>query len=202
MRSVGISSLELWGDGEAHPLHPAQHGEADFKRVAEKLDDAGIKVSAYCTNFRNDVSADILDRAFVGCRAPGGQGHDHLQREADPRPLDAAARSTTITGGLHNHWKGDAWFVGAKKDPKAELRGPGGLRRPYRAAPSTSAINLDIGHFSAAGYDPLAYFKANHAADRLHPREGPRAGRGAQLHAASGREPRPSREFCRAMHRT
>ena len=47
---------------------------------------AGIKVSAYCTNFPNDVSAETLDRAFSGLRPPGCQGHDHLVREADPGP--------------------------------------------------------------------------------------------------------------------
>jgi sugar phosphate isomerase/epimerase len=65
LQSVGISSLELWGDGKAHPLHPMRQTEADFKRVRRMLDDAGIRVSAYCTNFPT-TSPEYLDRAFAG----------------------------------------------------------------------------------------------------------------------------------------
>lgn len=162
LRSVGISSLEIWGDGKAHTLHPMRQTEADFKRVRQMLDDAGIKVSAYCTNFPNDVTADYLDRAFVGCGLLGAKVMTTSCEKPILDKLDAAASRHKTRIGLHNHWNGDSWFVKAGKDPKANFEGPADWEEAFKGRSEYLAINLDIGHFSAAGLDSLAFFKANH----------------------------------------
>lgn len=162
LRAVGISSLEIWGDGKAHPLHPMRQTEADFKRVRQMLDDAGIKVNAYCTNFPNDVTADYLDRAFVGCQLLGAPVMTTSCEKSILDKLDAAASRHRTRIGLHNHWNGDAWFIKAGKDPKANFEGPADWEEAFKGRSEYLAINLDIGHFSAAGYDSVAFFKANH----------------------------------------
>ena len=161
MRAVGLSSLELWGDGKAHPLHPLRQTEADFKRVRQMLDDAGIQVSAYCTNFPNDVTADTLDRAFAGCAVLGAKVMTTSCEKPILDRLDAAASRHKTRIGLHNHWNGDAWFVKAGKDAKANFESPADWAEAFKGRSEYLAINLDIGHFSAAGLDPLAFFKAH-----------------------------------------
>lgn len=162
LRSVGITSLELWGDGQAHPLNPLRQTEADFKRVRQMLDDAGIQVSAYCTNFPNDVTADTLDRAFTGCALLGAKVMTTSCEKPIMDRLDAAASRHQTRIGLHNHWNGDAWFVKAGKDAKANFESPADWEEAMKGRSEYLAINLDIGHFSAAGLDSLAFFKANH----------------------------------------
>jgi sugar phosphate isomerase/epimerase len=161
MRKVGISSLELWGDGDKHPLHPARQTEADFKRVRKLLDDAGITVSAYCTNFANDVTVDVLDKAFAGCALLGAKVMTTSCEKPILDKLDAAASRHQTRIGLHNHWNGDAWFVKAGKDPKANFESPADWTEAFKGRSEYLAINLDIGHFAAAGLDPVAFFKAN-----------------------------------------
>lgn len=163
LQSVGISSLELWGDGKAHPLHPMRQTEADFKRVRGMLDDAGIRVSAYCTNFPNDVTPEYLNRAFAGAVLLGAKVMTTSCEKPILDLLDAAARKHRMKVGLHNHWNGDQWFVKAKKDPKANFESAADWEEAYRGRSEYLAANLDIGHFSAAGLDSLAYYKANQA---------------------------------------
>jgi sugar phosphate isomerase/epimerase len=162
LRSVGISSLEIWGDGKAHPLHPMRQAEADFKRVRAMLDEAGIAVSAYCTNFPNDVTSEYLDRAFVGCRLLGAEVITTSCEKPILDRLDAAARKHRIRVGLHNHWNGDRWFIQSKKDPKANFESAADWEEAMKGRSEYLAINLDIGHFTAAGFDAVAFFRANH----------------------------------------
>ena len=62
MKSIGISSVELW-DGH---LNPEKASEADFKAMKKKLDEVGITVGAYCANFPVNSTDDHLDRSFNG----------------------------------------------------------------------------------------------------------------------------------------
>jgi sugar phosphate isomerase/epimerase len=198
LRAVGISSLELWGDGRAHPLHPMRQGEEDFKRVRGMLDQAGIKVSAYCTNFPNDVTADYLDRAFRGAALLGARVMTTSCEKPILDLLDAAARKHKMKVGLHNHWNGDSWFVAAKKDPQANFEGPQDWEEAYRGRSEYLCANLDIGHFAAAGLDPIAYFKANQARIvSLHVKD--RAGDKERSNVRFGAGATPIAAFCRAL---
>jgi sugar phosphate isomerase/epimerase len=160
MRSVGISSLELWGNGKGHPLHPERNSEADFKAVRRKLDDAGITVGAYCANFPPDATDDHLEKAFVGCQILGARVlTSSTEKSLIPR-IDAVAVRHKIRVGLHNHWLGDSWFKG---DRAQNFEGPKDYAEALAGRSSYMGINLDIGHFSAAGHDPVAFFKEQRA---------------------------------------
>lgn len=155
MRSVGLSSVELW-DGH---LDPAKAGDDEFKAVRRKFDDAGIAVSAYCANFPTGASDEHLERAFKGA---GLLGTDVMTSSVE-KPildrLDERCRKYKVRLGLHNHWLGDSWFKG---DKALNFESPADFLDALKGRSEYLAINLDIGHFSAAGHDALAFFKEHH----------------------------------------
>jgi sugar phosphate isomerase/epimerase len=172
LRSVGISSLEIWGDGEAHPLHPMRQSEADFKRVRQQLDAAGTLLGARVLT--TSCEKPILDR------------------------LDAAARKHKMKVGLHNHWNGDSWFVASKKDPKANFEGPADWEEAMKGRSEYMAINLDIGHFAAAGHDPVTFFKKNQSRIvSIHVKD--RGSDPERSYVRFGKGATPITEFCRAL---
>ena len=155
MRSVGLSSVELW---TGH-LDPEKHDEADFKAARGKLEAAGITVNAYCVNFRPDVTSELLDKAFKGASLLGTRlMTTSTEKSVVPR-LDDWCRKYGVTIGLHNHWLGDSWFKG---DPRQNFEGPADYAEALRGRSPRVAINLDIGHFSAAGHDPVSFFREHH----------------------------------------
>jgi sugar phosphate isomerase/epimerase len=155
MRSIGISYLELW---QGH-LDPAKASEADFQAVRSKLDAAGIKVGAYCVNFRLDSTDDLLERGFKGARLLGTNVMTaSVQKPIVPR-LDEQCKKHEIFLGLHNHWFGDPWFKG---DRKQEFESPADWAEAMKGRSKFLGINLDVGHFSAAGHDPVRFFRENH----------------------------------------
>jgi sugar phosphate isomerase/epimerase len=198
LRTVGISSLEIWGDGKAHPLHPMRQTEGDFRGVKRLLDEAGVEVSAYCTNFPNDVTDEYLDRAFRGCALLRAKVLTTSCEKPILDRLDAAARRHRITVGLHNHWNGDAWFVKSKKDPKANFESAEDFAEAMKGRSEYMAVNLDIGHFAAAGFDPVGYFRANHSRIvSIHIKD-----RGAdpeRTNTRFGQGATPIKAFCQAL---
>lgn len=152
MRSLDLSSVELW-DGH---LDPAKSSEADYRAARGKLDAAGIKVSAYCVNFKPDASNELLDKSFKGAGLLGTSIMTTSTEKAIVPKLDEWCNKYGVTIGLHNHWLGDKWFKGNKQQ---NFEGPADWAEALKGRSKRIAINLDIGHFSAAGYDPVAYFK-------------------------------------------
>jgi sugar phosphate isomerase/epimerase len=158
MKSVGLSSVELW-DGH---LDPKKATEADFKATRKKFNDAGIRVSAYCVNFAEDSTDDYLDRGFNGALLLGTNVMTaSVQKSITPR-IDRWCQKYKIKLGLHNHWFGDSWFKG---DRTKEFETPDDLMSAIKSSSSYLNINLDIGHFSAAGFDPIAFIRQHH--DRI-----------------------------------
>ena len=158
MTSIGISSVELWN---GH-LEPMKTTEAGFKAVRRKLNDAGITVNAYCANFPTGATDEHLDRAFIGAGLLGTSVMtSSVEQPIIPR-LDQWCRKYKVHLGLHNHWLGDEWFKG---DKSINFEGPADFARALEGRSEYLGINLDIGHFSAAGNDAVAYFREHH--DRI-----------------------------------
>jgi sugar phosphate isomerase/epimerase len=61
--------------------------------------------------------------------------------------------------GLHNHWFGDKWFKG---DRTKEFETPDDFMNALKGASKYMNINLDIGHFYAAGFDPVDFIRQHH----------------------------------------
>jgi sugar phosphate isomerase/epimerase len=155
LQSLGLTSLELWN---GH-LDPLKASEGDFKAVRAKLDRAGIAVNAYCANFPTDASDEHLDRAFRGAGLLGARVMtSSTEKPLLPR-LDRWCRRYRMRLGLHNHWLGDSWFKG---DKALNFESPADFVDALKGRSQYLAINLDIGHFSAAGHDPVAFFRQHH----------------------------------------
>lgn len=156
MQSIGLSYVELW-DGH---LNPKQATEADFKAAKKKFDDAGIRVGSYCVNFPEDSSDELLDRGFNGALLLGTNVMTaSVKKSLTPR-LDQWCQKYKIKLGIHNHWFGDPWFKG---DRTQEFESPDDFMTALKPASKYLSINLDIGHFSAAGFDPVAFIREHHA---------------------------------------
>ena len=154
MRSIGIGSVELWN---GH-LDPIKASEADFKATRNKLDDAGIRVSSYCVNFPVDATDEHLDRGFTGSGLLGTKlMTTSVKKPIVPR-LDQWARKYKVTIGLHNHWFGQS----PPERRAVEFETPDDFLNALKGASQYLAINLDIGHFHAAGFDPVSFIRENH----------------------------------------
>lgn len=155
MTSIGISSVELW-NGHLEPMKTTEDG---FRAVKRKFDDAGITVNAYCANFPNTATDEHLERAFRGAALLGTKVMtSSVEQPIVPR-LDQWCRKHKIRMGLHNHWLGDKWFKG---DKSINFEGPADWARALEGRSEYLGINLDIGHFSASGHDPVPYFREHH----------------------------------------
>jgi len=73
--------------------------------------------------------------------------------------VDERCRRYKVRLGLHNHYLGDSWFKG---DRSINFEGPADFLEALEGRSEYLAINLDIGHFSAAGHDPVAFFRDHH----------------------------------------
>ncbi len=155
MTGIGLSSVELW-DGH---LNPGKTSETAFKAMKKKFDDAGIKVSAYCVNFPVDSKDDYLDRGFSGALLLGTNVMTaSVTKPIVPR-LDQWCQKYKIKLGLHNHWFGYAGFKGNRSQ---EFETPDDFANALKGASEYLSINLDIGHFYAAGFDPVSYIREHY----------------------------------------
>lgn len=155
MVSIGLSSVELW-DGH---LNPMKTSEAQFKATRKKFDDAGISVSAYCVNFPVTATDENLDRGFNGATLLGTKVMTaSVQKPIVPR-LSQWCEKYKIKLGMHNHWFGDKWFKG---DRTQEFETPDDFMNALKGSSDYLSINLDIGHFYAAGFDPVSFIREHH----------------------------------------
>jgi sugar phosphate isomerase/epimerase len=155
MQAVGLTSVELWN---GH-LDPMKASDDDFKAVRRQLDAAGITVSAYCANFPTTAPDEHLERAFRGAALLGTRVMtSSVEKPIVPR-LDEWCRKHKVHMGLHNHYLGDAWFKG---DKSINFEGPDDFLEALKGRSEYLSINLDIGHFAAAGHDAAAFFREHH----------------------------------------
>lgn len=155
MKSIGLSTVELW-DGH---LHPVKATEQEFKTVKAKFDDAGIGISAYCVNFPVNSTDEVLDRGYKGALLLGTNVMTASVKKPIVARLDEWCRKYKVRMGLHNHWFGEKWFRG---DRTQEFETPDDFTNAMKGASEYLGINLDIGHFFAAGFDPGSFIREHH----------------------------------------
>jgi sugar phosphate isomerase/epimerase len=126
-----------------------------FKAVRKQFDDAGINLHAYNLSFNDSFTDEEIDRGFQMARALGVKVLTASTTVTVARRLVPFAEKHKITVAMHGH---------------SNLTDPNQFAKPesFAAAMALSkyfAVNLDIGHFFAAGYDPVEYIEAHH--DRI-----------------------------------
>ena len=123
-----------------------------FQGIKRKFDDAGIRLYAYTLNFRDNYSDEELDRGFQMTRALGTDIITTSTTLTCAKRLAPLAAKYKIRVAMHGHDDTTHPNEFAKPESFAEAM----EMSPY------FCVNLDIGHFTAAGYDPVAYIDEHH----------------------------------------
>jgi sugar phosphate isomerase/epimerase len=124
-----------------------------FRDVRKKFDAAGITITAYCYNMNASFTDAEIDRGFEMTKALGaGVMTTSTQMDVAKR-IAPLADKHKIAVGLHGH---------------SNVTDPNEFATPesFAAAMKMSTylkVNLDIGHFVSADYDPVAYIREHHA---------------------------------------
>jgi sugar phosphate isomerase/epimerase len=130
---------------------PASH----FEAVRKRFNDAGINIYAYTLNFSPDFSDEELDKCFEQAKTLSAKTiASSTQVSMLPR-LKPLAEKHRIYVALHGH--------SDTKHPD-EFSSPDTFQKALDMS-DRFMVNLDIGHFSAAGFDPVAYITEHH--DRI-----------------------------------
>jgi sugar phosphate isomerase/epimerase len=168
MNAVGLTFCELW-QNHVEPREfdgVAREGRRDalrkwrltvpldeFRAVRAKFDRAGIALTAYNLSFRDDFTDEEIDRGFEMAGALGVKVITASSNVTTAARVDAPAKKHAIAVAFHNH---------ADERPN-EFAGPEDFEEAMKGRSEYIAINLDIGHFVAAGHDPLAFLDRHHA---------------------------------------
>jgi len=186
VRAAGISSCELW-QGHVEPklegaaLHqwrmsvPLDH----FRSIRRMFDRAGVNLSAYNLSFQDDYSDDEIRRGFEMAVALGVKVITASANKSVVTRVAPLAKRFRITVGMHNHWQ----------QLPNEFATPEDFTRAMAVSPWITT-NLDIGHFTAAGFDAVQFLTAHH--DRivsLHIKDAKRNSKGVFVPFGEGDAP-------------
>jgi sugar phosphate isomerase/epimerase len=126
-----------------------------FKNLKKKFEDAGIAIYASNYSFNNSFTDDEIERGFEFAKALGVRAITASTTVSVAKRVVPFADKHKMIVAMHGH---------------DNVRDPNQFAKPesFEQAMALSKnfwINLDIGHFFAAGYDPVAYIQEHH--DRI-----------------------------------
>jgi sugar phosphate isomerase/epimerase len=124
-----------------------------FKEVRKKFDDAGITIALLCFNMPQSITDDEIDYGFQMAKALGVKAISSTTQVSVAKRVAPFADKHKIMIGFHGH---------------SNLTDPNEFATPDSFATAMGyskyhGINLDIGHFTAANFDPIPYIKQQHA---------------------------------------
>ncbi len=165
-RTVGLGECELYqGHVEPHDEDDRNRREAlrnwrlktplsYFHQVREKFQRAGVLLYAYNYSFRKDMTDEEIHRGFEMAKALGAKCITASANVSVAPRVDTFARKHKMMVGFHGHDN--------TADPD-EFSTPNTFARAMQGASEYIGVNLDIGHFTAAGGDAVAYIREHHA---------------------------------------
>lgn len=161
MREIGLSYCELWAGHveprrthnreqlrqwrESAPLEP-------FREARHKFDAAGITVTGYSYGLRGDFSDAETARGFEMAKALDVRTITASSNVSNCRRVDRYASQAKVHVGMHNH----------SRIVPDEFATPGDFEKAMQGASPYIGVNLDIGHFVAAGFDPIPFIERHH----------------------------------------
>jgi sugar phosphate isomerase/epimerase len=116
-----------------------------YREVGKKFADGGVKFYSYNLSFNDSFTDEEIDKGFQMTQALGTSIITASSPLSVFPRLKPFAEKYNVVVALHNHTSGPDEF---------------------KAAMSLSEkfwVNLDVGHYFASGYDPLAYLKEHHS---------------------------------------
>ena len=157
------------GGGRA-PLTPEQQAErqaateklaawraaanaATWKGVTRKFNDAGVDVALLCYNMQDAMKDEDIEYGFSMAKGLGVKGITTSTTLTMAKRIAPVADKHKMMVGYHGHDATNDPNQTATLESYATLMGYG----------KYNGINLDIGHFTAAGYDAVAFIKEHHA---------------------------------------
>jgi sugar phosphate isomerase/epimerase len=127
-------------------------GPDTWKKVAKKFSDAGVDVQLLCYNMQNSMTDDDIEYGFAMAEGLGVKGITTSTTLTMAKRIAPVADRHKLLVGYHGH--------DATNDPNqtATLESYDTLM----AYGKFNGVNLDIGHFTAAGYDAVEFIKKHH----------------------------------------
>jgi sugar phosphate isomerase/epimerase len=159
-KTVGLGECELF-DGHVAPKLKGEElrkwwlsaPPSHFHEVRAKFDNAGVELYAFTYAFRKRMTDQEIERGF---QAAQGLGVKYITSSSNvsvaPR-VDRYAQKYKIMVGFHGH---------DNTSNPDEFSTPETFARAMKGASPYIGVNLDIGHFVAAGGDPVAYIREHH----------------------------------------
>lgn len=124
-----------------------------FDQVRQQFNNAGVEIFAYTLNFSKDFTDPELDKCFQQAKALRAKAIASSTQISMLLRLQPLAEKYKITVAVHGH---------SETDNPDEFSSPETFQKALDMSPWFK-VNLDIGHFSAAGFDPVAYIEEHHA---------------------------------------
>jgi len=156
---AGLSHCVLW-QGHVEPRRVSRQELrqwrcsvplSEFQEIRRKFQRAGIRIHAYYYSFRDDFSDDEIRRGFEMARALGVKIVEASANITTAKRVDPFAARAKMDVAMHNHAEVVPNEFSRPQDFDEAMRGASRIR-----------INLDIGHFVAAGFDPLGFLQERH----------------------------------------
>jgi sugar phosphate isomerase/epimerase len=137
--------------------------EATFKPVRQKIEDAGIDLRLLCYNMSDLRTAqdgrvtgttdDDIEYGFMMAKWLGVEAMTTSTQVSMAKRIAPFADKHKMMVGFHGH---------ANTEDKNEVASPETFDA-VMAASKYHGANLDIGHYTEAGYDPVAFIQKHHA---------------------------------------
>ena len=124
-----------------------------FRAVKKKFDAAGMSVYAYNYSFNADMNDQEIDRGFEMARALGAGIITASTTLSTVKRVVPFAERHQMVVAMHGHSN--------RSDPN-EFCTPDSFAAAMKMSKHFK-VNLDVGHFTAADFDAVAYIRENHA---------------------------------------
>lgn len=163
MKEIGIGFTELYSGHVEPKVERGPAGQEELKKwrlgvtkeeigkIKSKFDAAGINIYAFNYSFRDSFSDEEIDRGFVIAKWLGAKYITASSNVTTAKRIAPFAAKHKMIAAMHNHSRIVAnEFATAENFAEAMKAG------------DYIGINLDIGHFTAANFDPVPYMKEHH----------------------------------------
>jgi sugar phosphate isomerase/epimerase len=157
----GLRECELWSpqiEPEKAPREELRRWRVEtpldhFRAIGKKFTAANITIRGFNYSFNDSFADAEIDRGFEMARALGAEFITASSTLSAAKRVAPTAEKHKMIVAMHNH---------------SNLKDPNEFATPesFAAAMKISKyfkVNLDIGHFTAANFDAVAYIREHHA---------------------------------------
>lgn len=157
MTECGLRECELYSP----QVEPASNVRAwtletpldHFKDIRQRFEASGLSIFAYNLSFNDGFSEEEIDRGFDMARTLGAEIITASSTLSAAKRVAPLAEKHKMVVAMHGHSN--------VKDPN-EFATPASFEKAM-AMSKYFKINLDIGHFTAANFDAVAFIREHHA---------------------------------------